>query len=100
MIECETQDGLFFQGTAECRCLRPVLPALLLDLNVQAADFLIQRGKRHVEALSSLGLIPVAALEHVDDYAPFNVPDNLEKRSVRGWVMQGQRRTASHKRLR
>ena len=54
-------------------------PALFLDLNIQAADFLVQRGEWDVKMLGRFRLVPVAAFQHVGDDAPLDVFDNFEE---------------------
>ena len=64
----------------ECpRHMNSLSPALLLDLNIQAADFLVQRRKRDVKMLRGFRLVPVAAFQHVGDDAPLDVFDNFEE---------------------
>src|SRR4029077_7469390 len=63
-------------------------PRLLLDLDIQAADFLIQRGERDFEVLGGLGLVPVAFFQHVGDDAPLHVFHDFKRRRIGGW---GQR---------
>src|SRR5215471_11713940 len=58
-------------------------PAAAPDINPQALDLLIQRGKRDQETLRGFRLIPAAALEHVHDDAPFDFVDDLEERRAR-----------------
>lgn len=67
-------DGL--QGAAENCSLSS---ALFLDLNIQPADFLIQRGEWDVEMLRGFGLIPVAAFQHVGNDAALDIFDNFEE---------------------
>src|SRR5208282_1690204 len=74
----------------------PVLPApLLLDLNIQPADFLVQGRERNVEAFGGFGLIPVTAFQHVGDDAAFEVSDNFKQGSIRRRIVHAEGRTAS-----
>jgi len=50
-----------------------------LDIDVQAFDFLIQGGKRDVETLRRVGLIPVALLQHLDNDLPLAIFDDVEQ---------------------
>ena len=61
-------EGVFLRTE---NCLLP--PALLLDLDIQSADFLVQGGEWYAEALGSFSLIPVTAFQHVGDDAAFEV---------------------------
>jgi hypothetical protein len=54
----------------------------LLDLDIQALDFLVEGGERDAELLGSVGLVPVAALQLVDDDAALDVFEDVEERGV------------------
>src|SRR5664279_2332747 len=66
----------------------------LLDFDIQALDFLIQRGERYAELFRSISLVPVAALKLIHDDAPLNVFDDVEERCV-GIVLQQAGRLAA-----
>jgi hypothetical protein len=51
----------------------------LLDIDIQTFDFLIQGGKRNVETLRRVGLIPVALLQHLDNDLPLAIFDDVEQ---------------------
>jgi len=93
-----------------CRCpksdargprsdVRRSFPRLLLDLNTQALDFLIQSGKRHVEAFCGLGLVPIALLQHVQDDVAFAVLHDVKQRCITAVFEQRERGAASHDRI-
>src|SRR5215472_13674886 len=51
------------------------LPA---NLNIQPLDLLIQRGKRHVQAVGGFGLAPAELFQTFDDDAPLEICHDLE----------------------
>jgi uncharacterized membrane protein len=51
----------------------------LPDLNIEPLDLLVQRGKRNVEALGGVSLIPAALLQHVDDQTALAVFNNFKQ---------------------
>ncbi len=55
-----------------------LLSNFLLDLNIQALDFLVQGGERDVKAFGGLGLVPVTLFEHVEDDVAFAVFHDVE----------------------
>jgi len=59
-----------------------LLPRPLPYFDVQPLDLLIQGGKRDVELLGRIGLVPVAALQFLNDDAPLDVFENVEQRSI------------------
>src|SRR3970282_2803872 len=61
---------------------RRVLFALAAHINAQPLDLLIQGGKRDLEALGRLRLIPIGALEHVQDDAPLALFYDVKERRV------------------
>src|SRR5205807_8046843 len=63
-------------------------PHLLLNFDIQAADFLIQCGKRDLEVFRGFGLVPVALFEHVADDAPLHILHNFKQRRIRGLIVQ------------
>src|SRR3981081_1530259 len=71
-------------------------PPFFLDLNIQAADLLIQGRERHMEALGGLGLIPITAFQHVGDDSTLNVLDDLKERRIRRWIVHIERRSPAH----
>src|SRR5579863_7640476 len=54
----------------------------LLDLDIQPLDLLIQRGERNAELLGGVGLVPVAALQLINDDAANDVFEDVEERCV------------------
>ena len=65
--------------TESRKIMGATLPAaFLFYFDVQAADFLVQGGERHVEALGGFGLVPVAAFQHVGDDAALQVFHDFE----------------------
>src|ERR1700733_14520975 len=50
----------------------------LLDLDREPLDLLVQRGKRNAELLCRVRLVPLAALQFVNDDAPLNIFQNVE----------------------
>ena len=56
-----------------------LFPVSLADLDIEAFDLLVQRRQRDVELLSGVCLIPVAALELLDDDAALDILKNVEK---------------------
>jgi hypothetical protein len=56
--------------------------ALFADLDVEALDLLVERGERDAELLGGVGLVPVAALELLDDDAALDVFEDVEERGV------------------
>src|SRR5713101_7734298 len=59
-----------------------VATAAAADINAEALDFLVEGGERDHEALRGFGLVPVGALEHVDDDAAFDFVHDLEERRL------------------
>jgi hypothetical protein len=55
----------------------------LFDLDREPFDFLIKSRKRDAELLRRVGLVPLAALQLVDDDAPLNILQNVEQRGIR-----------------
>ena len=76
------------KATLPDRLLPPLV--VLSNLHVQPLDFLVQGGERDVEAVSGLGLVPVALLQHVANDAALAVFDDLEQRGVRRMVYDGE----------
>ena len=66
-------------------------------VNSQALDFLVQRGKRNQKSLCRLGLIPAAALQHVNNDATLDFVHDLEQRRI-GIVGSGARAGFTRKR--
>jgi len=62
------------------------VPDLLLDLDTQALDFLVQRGKRDEKTLCGFGLVPVGTLEHVNDDAALDFVHDLKQRRL--WTIR------------
>ena len=50
----------------------------LLDLDREPLDLLVERGKRDAELLRRVRLVPLAALQLVDDDAPLDIFQNVE----------------------
>ena len=50
----------------------------LLDLDGKALDLLVQCGERDAELLRRVGLVPLAALQLVNDDAPLDIFQNVE----------------------
>src|SRR5713226_1987837 len=59
-----------------------VATAAAADINAEALDFLVEGGERDHEALRGFGLVPVGALEHVDDDAALDFVHDLEERRL------------------
>src|SRR5713101_6884303 len=59
-----------------------VATAAAADIDAEALDFLVERGERDHEALGGFGLVPVGALEHVDDDAALDFVHDLEERRL------------------
>src|SRR5712692_6974459 len=76
-----------------------LLPRLLLNLNIQTLDFLIQSGKRHVELLGRIGLVPVAFLQHVNQDVPLAIFHDVEQRSIAAMLQQRKGRAAAGDRV-
>src|ERR1035438_4159307 len=76
---------------ANCRSLAvPVFPVLLLDLSIQALDFLVQGGEWNAEAVGGFGLVPAAFFQHVADDAAFAVFNDFEERGVSALFHDGK----------
>src|SRR5580698_3376938 len=70
---------VYFGGNA-------LIAVALLDLDVEALDFLIERAERDLEVLGGFGLVPVAALQAVGDDAPLNLFHDIKERGVGAMV--------------
>ena len=53
--------------------------ALLPDLNVEPLDLLVQRGKRNMEALGGVSLVPAAFFQHVHDQTALAVFNDFKQ---------------------
>src|ERR1700676_327744 len=62
---------------------RLVGAAAAADIDAQALDLLVQRGKRNQEALGGVSLVPGGAFEHVHDNAALYFIHDLEERRLR-----------------
>src|SRR5271165_447078 len=60
----------------------PLLSALFAYLDVEALDFLVERGEWDAELLGGVGLVPVAALQFFDDDAALDIFEDVEERGV------------------
>src|ERR1019366_6197065 len=74
----------------------PVLAVLLLDLNIQALDFLVQGGEWNAEAVGGFGLVPPAFFQHIADDAAFAVFNDFEERGVRALFHDGKLAAAAN----
>src|SRR5712692_5225587 len=52
------------------------------DVDAEALDFLVERGERDHEALGGFGLVPIGALEHIDNDAALDFVHDLEERRL------------------
>src|ERR1019366_4613147 len=90
---------MIFDG-AECpKCFAlavPVVPVLLLDLNIQALDFLVQSGEWNAESVGGFGLVPAAFFQHIADDAAFAVFNDFEERGVRALFHDGKLAAAAN----
>jgi hypothetical protein len=68
-----------FLGMYVAQGLLDLLSAALADLDVEALDLLVEGGQRDVELLCGVGLIPIAALEFLDDDAALDVFEDVEE---------------------
>src|SRR5580658_4628027 len=75
-VDARTTAGL------ETGATLPLFPALFADLDIQPLDFLVQRRERDAELFGGVGLVPVAALEFLDDDAALDDFENIEERGV------------------
>src|SRR5208282_3518622 len=73
--------GGLVRGVAKAGATRSARAAASLD--AEALDLLVERRKRNLKALGGFGLVPVGALEHVDDDAPLDFLEYLEQRRRR-----------------
>jgi hypothetical protein len=71
--------------------------AATAHVNTQAFDLLVQGGKRNQKAFGSFGLVPTRTLQHVDNDAPLDFIDDLEKRRI-GIIGSGARSRFARKR--
>src|SRR6266567_8966633 len=60
-----------------------LLPSPFSNLDIQSLDLLVQRRERNMELLRGIRLIPVAALQLLDDDPPLDVFENVEQRRIR-----------------
>src|SRR6266849_7608877 len=60
-----------------------VATATAADIDSQALDFLIQRGKRDHEAFGGFGLVPAGAFEHVNNDATLDLVHDLKEGRLR-----------------
>ena len=82
---------------ANCRSLAvPVLSVLLLDLNIQALDFLVQGREWNTKSVGGFGLVPAAFFQHVADDAALAVFDDFEQRCVGRVLHQGELAAATN----
>src|SRR5437868_13342326 len=70
-----------------------LLAPFFLDIDIQALDFLIQRGERDSKLFGGLGLVPVTFLEHIDNDVAFAVFHDVEQRGVSAMFEHGESRT-------
>src|SRR5260370_292495 len=70
--------------------------SLLPDLDVQPLDLLVERGKRNVKTLGSLGLVPVALLQHFYNQTALVVFHYLEQGRVRVMFEHRSGRASAH----
>src|SRR5690242_4044596 len=81
---CTRQIEKELPAAARLKILRSMNPGLRIpgaffsDLNIEPLDLLVQRGKRNVEALRGIGLVPVALLQHAHDEAALAILNDLK----------------------
>src|SRR6267154_1118772 len=60
-----------------------ITAAAAADVNAEPFDFLIERGKGNQKTLGGLSLVPVGALQHVNDDAALDLVHDLEESWLR-----------------